>query len=452
LASLVVVGAGPAGLRAAAAVVAAGLRPVLVDEGRQVGGQGYRAPSPGLALDMRALMGSEVGKYQRIHALFARIRDQIDYRPETLVWAVQEGVLHVASDGRTGTIPYDALLLATGARDRVVPLPGWTLPGVFSLGGAQVVLKDQGCFIGRRVVFLGSSPLLALVARQYHQLGADVAAVLDTTPLAAKLSAWRDLLASPRTLARGLADRARLGGAGAMMLDGVRPLAIGGTDRVESVRFIHGGAEKAVSCDAVGLGYGLASETQLAELAGARFHFDPVFRQWLPQIDRDGRAGPGLYLAGDGAAIGGADTAEASGALAALTVLADLGRACPERDRARLRRQVERLRRFQSGLARAFAWPAGQAAALSDDTLVCRCEAVMAGEIRAALAAPLGPREINRVKAITRCGMGRCQGRFCAPALQEIVAAATGRPVAEVGRLRGQAPVKPVPLDLGVDA
>jgi NAD(P)H-nitrite reductase large subunit len=97
-------------------------------------------------------------------------------------------------------------------------------------------------------------------------------------------------------------------------------------------------------------------------------------------------------------------------------------------------------------LAQAFAWPVKQAAALTDETIACRCEAVMVGEIRAAVHAPLGPREVNRVKAITRCGMGRCQGRFCGPALQEIVAEACGAPIAEVGRLRMQAPVKPIPL------
>jgi len=123
-----------------------------------------------------------------------------------------------------------------------------------------------------------------------------------------------------------------------------------------------------------------------------------------------------------------------------------MGRPQPEAQLTRLRRQVERLRRFQRGLARAFSWPVAQAAALADDTIACRCEAVTVGEIRAAIHAPLGPREVNRVKAITRCGMGRCQGRFCGPALQEIVAGACDAPIADVGRLRMQAPVKPIPL------
>jgi NADPH-dependent 2,4-dienoyl-CoA reductase/sulfur reductase-like enzyme len=404
-------------------------------------------PAKSLALDIKALMGSEAGKYHRLHSLFASLQDRIDYRPGTLVWGIHEKVLHTLCDGVAGTIPYDALILATGATDRVMPLPGWTLPGVFTLGGAQVILKDQGCLIGSRVVFLGSSPLLFLAALQYHKFGASIEAVVDTTPLAAKRAAMRDLAASPRTLARGIMYRAALHMAGISIIDGATPLGIDGKDQVEGIRIKDSrGRERFISCDAIAYGYGLKPETQLAELAGARFRFDPVFRLWLPEMDADGRAGTDLYLAGDGAAVGGADAAEASGALAAHALLADMGRPQLEAESMRLRRQVERLRRFQKGLARAFAWPVAQAAALANETIACRCEAVTVGEIRAAVHAPLGPREVNRVKAITRCGMGRCQGRFCGPALQEIVAGTCDAPIAEVGRLRMQAPVKPIPL------
>ncbi len=445
--NVVIVGGGPAGIRAASILVEAGLRPVLVNEASQVGGQGYRTPAKSLPLDIKALMGSEAGKYQRLHSLFASLRERIDYRPGTLVWGIHEKTLHTLSDGMADTIPYDALILATGATDRIMPLPGWTLPGVFTLGGAQVILKDQGCLIGSRIVFLGSSPLLFLAALQNHRSGASIAAVIDTTPFAAKWAAMRDLAASPRTLSRGIKYRAALYMAGIPIIDGATPLGIDGQDYVEGVRIKDSrGRERLISCDAVAYGHGLKPETQLAELAGARFRLDPDFRLWLPETDLDGRAGADLYLAGDGAAIGGADAAEASGALAAHALLADMGRPQSETEPVRLRRQVERLRRFQKGLARAFAWPIAQAAALPDETIACRCEAVTVGEIRTAVQAPLGPREVTRVKAITRCGMGRCQGRFCGPALQEIVAGACGAPIAEVGRLRMQAPVKPIPL------
>lgn len=444
---IVIVGAGPAGIAAAEVLVAAGMDVTLLDENRQPGGQGYRRPIPGLSLDMSSLMGTEAGKYAALHRRFEALRDRIDYRPGTLVWAVEGTTLHIAREGRATTVDYDALLLATGAMDRIAPCPGWTLPGVFTLGAAQVALKDQGCLIGRRTVFLGSSPLLALAAQQYRLLGGEVVAIADTTPFAAKLGALPGMLRAPRTLLRGLAY---LGGAlfaGSPVLNGVTPLAIEGDGRVEALRLRDAsGRERRFACDAVALGYGLKPETQLAELAGATLVYDRDFRLWLPKADAQGRAAPALYLAGDGMAIGGADAAEASGAVAADAILSDVGRATTSPTRARER--LVRLRGFQRSMARAFRWPVEQIRALPDDVTLCRCESVTIGEVRRAIAQELGPVEVNRVKAMTRCAMGRCQGRVCGPALQEVVAGATGGDGASAGRLRAQAPVKPLALSV----
>ncbi|KAB0265940.1 NAD(P)/FAD-dependent oxidoreductase [Microvirga brassicacearum] len=449
MSNVVVVGGGPAGIRAACMLAAHRLRPVLLDEARNVGGQGYRAPSPGLRLDMDALMGGEAAKYHALQAAFASIRDQIEYRPGTLVWAIEGKTLHVATDEGSSTVSFDALILATGAMDRIMPLPGWTLPGVFALGGAQVSLKDQGCFIGRRVAFCGSSPLLNLAALQYRKLGADVVAVCDTTPLGAKVRAAPQLAAAPRTMMRGISYLTSLMRAGTPMLHGVTLLRIEGKSRVEAiiVRDCRG-RERRFACDAVALGYGLKPEAQLAELAGAEMRFDATSRLWLPKIDADGRAGRSLYLAGDSVVIGGADAAEASGELAARAVLSDLGIVHARSVARGLRRRVFRLRRFQRALARAFVWPANRVKDLSDDVALCRCENVSVGEIRRAMDQALGPIEVNRVKAITRCGMGRCQGRVCGPALQELVASHAGIPIEAAGRLRVQAPVKPIPLSV----
>jgi NADPH-dependent 2,4-dienoyl-CoA reductase/sulfur reductase-like enzyme len=449
---VVVVGAGPAGIRTAQTLARQGLRPVLLDEAMRPGGQGYRSPAAGIALDISSLMGSQFDKYRRLHADFAALQTQIDYRPGTLVWAIDGRDLHIVRDGVAQTLPFDALVVASGATDRVMPLPGWTLPGVFSLGGAQIALKDQGCLVGRRVVFCGSSPLLSLAAAQYAALGAQVVAVCDTTPLADKIAAAPLLLTQAGTLARGIGYLAGLRRAGIPLLFAAMPRRIEGDGRVQAVVLTdRKGRERRLACDAVALGYGLKPETQLAELAGASFAFDGDFRLWLPVADPDGRAGPNLYIAGDGAAIGGADAAEIGGELAALALLADAGRAAPTEKMTDLRRRLQRLRLFQKGLARAFAWPHREAATLPDETILCRCEGITAGDVRASLAADLIPPEVNRVKAFTRCGMGRCQGRMCGPALQEIVAAHAAVPVDSVGRLRGQAPVKPVALSAALE-
>lgn len=444
-----IVGAGPAGIAAADVLARHGVAPVMIDEGRRPGGQIYRQPRAGLSLDIAALLGAEAENYRRTHAAFEALKDRVDYRPQTLAWGVDEKTLHTVQGNVAATIDFDALILATGATDRTLPIPGWTLPGVFTLGGAQVLLKEHGCLIGRRVVFCGSSPLLYLAATQYRAMGAEIVAVLDTTTLNAKMAAATDLIAAPGTLWRGLGYMTALRRAGIPLYHGVVLRAFKGKDGVEAVRFrTRGGEEITLRCDAAATGFGLKCETQLAELAGAELRYDNVFRQWLPQADADGRCGGNIYVAGDGATVGGAQAAALTGTLAACAVLEDFKIAIHDVDRARARRQVARLRRFQRGLAHAFAWPVGAIAGLDDSVMVCRCEGVSAGDLRGAIRAGFGPTEINRLKAITRCGMGRCQGRFCGLAAAELAAWTLDVPLEKVGRLRVQPPVKPLPLAL----
>ena len=442
----VIVGAGPAGISAAAVLTAHGIRPLLLDEGRLPGGQAYRQPADNPRLSLEALLGTEAAKYRRIHATFAAIRPDLDYRPDSLVWSIFDREVHALHRGRSEAHPFDALILAPGAIDRVLPVPGWTLPGVVTLGAAQILLKDQGCLLGRRVVFCGSSPLLYLAALQYRRMGADVAAVLDTTPYSQKVRALPDLLASPATLRRGIHYLAALRRLGVPVRHGVRLQRIEGKTDVEAVAYRDRHSDQRIDCDTVALGFGLRPETQLAELAGCRLGYDPYFRQWFPLCDSDGRAGEGVYLAGDGAAVGGADAAEISGQLVAYALLEDVGVSPPLALRRTLRRRLTRLRRFQRGLAQAFAWPHDWMRDLPDDSLICRCEEVSAGALREALRASFGPTEVNRLKAFTRCGMGRCQGRFCGLAASELAAAVLNRPHREMGWMRAQAPVKPLPV------
>jgi NAD(P)H-nitrite reductase large subunit len=278
-------------------------------------------------------------------------------------------------------------------------------------------------------------------------MGAEIVAILDTTPLTAKVMAAGDLMASPGTFWRGLGYMAALRRAGVAIHHGVQLQTFEGTAGVEAVRFgDRHGEEIILPCDAVAVGFGLKPETQLVELAGAELRYDQVFRQWLPHADADGRCGGNVYVAGDGATVGGAQAAALTGTLAACAVLEDFKIKAAGINRVRLRQQIARLRRFQRGLARAFVWPMDALRTLDDDVMVCRCEGISAGALRASLRADFGPAEVNRLKAITRCGMGRCQGRFCALAAAELTAQTLGLPLEAVGRLRAQPPVKPLPL------
>jgi NADPH-dependent 2,4-dienoyl-CoA reductase/sulfur reductase-like enzyme len=455
----VVVGAGPAGVRAVQALVAHGLRPVLVDEAPRGGGQIYRQPPPGFTRPAKALYGFEAGRATALHSTLAALLPQIDHRPDTLVWQAMPplgagadagtlSLLHGPSASQH-TLAFGQMLLATGATDRVLPVPGWTLPGVFSLGGAQVALKSQACAIGQRVVFIGTGPLLYLIAWQYLKAGVAVAAVLDHARLGDQIAALPAMASQPAVLAKGAWFVAQLTAAGVPVHRGARVLRLLGDEageRLQGVRWTDGQREHTITCDGAALGHGLRSETQLADLLGCAFDWQPLHRSWLPQRDAAGRSSaPGIYLAGDGAGILGADAAEWAGERAALAMLADRG-VVVDADRVRwLDHCLARATRFRQGLERAFPFPDDWAAHTPDDTLICRCEQLTAGELRRA-AADTGAQELNRLKAFTRLGMGRCQGRMCGAAAAEILAHATHQPVQQVGRLRGQAPVKPIPI------
>ncbi|MDB5447893.1 MAG: hypothetical protein JWQ97_3210 [Phenylobacterium sp.] len=448
---VVIVGAGPAGARCAEALLEAGLRPVVIDEGRRDGGQIYRRQPDNFTRPYEKLYGSEAPRAEALHRTFDALRAQVDYRPETLAWNVAGQTLYTVKDGRQAAVPFDALILCTGAIDRLAPIAGWHRAGAYSLGAAQIALKSQACAIGREVVFLGSGPLLYLVASQYVKAGARVAAVLDTSSLGRRIAALPKLLARPSVLWNGVALTLALQRAGVPVLTGVKPVEIAGGAESEVqavvVRDARGRA-RTFPCDAVGLGWHLRPETQLADLARCEFRFDTSSRQWVPQRDGLGRSSvAGVYLAGDGAYVLGARAAEAAGRLAALAALQDLGRPVRADEVARLSGELRGWDRFAEGLREAFPWPAVLAAAAPDAAVVCRCETITAGELRNVVG-DTGAAEANRAKAFSRVGMGRCQGRYCGHAGAEIIARAAGVPVEQVGRLRGQAPVKPLPIHL----
>ncbi|WP_210251257.1 FAD/NAD(P)-binding oxidoreductase [Bosea sp. F3-2] len=441
---IVIVGAGPAGIRAAETLVAGGLSPIVLDEGERGGGQIYRRPPEGFTRPPEVLYGSEAAKAVALHKTFDAMvaAGRLIHHPRSSVIAIADGRLQVLGGAGSRWIAYDRLILATGAMDRIMPVPGWENPGVYGLGAMQIALKAQGAALGRRLVLAGSGPLLTLLAVQLLKAGGQVGAVLDTTPMRRQLHGFAGLSARPLFALRGLAMRWRLAG---LYHAGVRLERIEADERgpVAVLWRDASGREQRTACDAVGLGWHLRAETRLADLAGCDFSYDETWRQWLPKADAMGRARPGVYLAGDGLRILGADGAEVAGRLAAAACLQDLGLPAP--DIAVDRRRLGRFSRFARGVAEAFPWPAEAAAGLPGETVICRCEGVTAAALRDTVN--FGGGEVNRAKSLGRVGMGRCQGRYCELAAAEIVAGSAGHDCARAaGRLRGQAPVRPAPI------
>lgn len=442
---IVIVGAGPAGISAARTLLDHGVKPCLVDESLRGGGQIYRRQPANFQRSAKQLYGFEAGKATAVHRTLDELAPLIDYRPETLVWNAEDGRLDMLTNGYAESVEYAQIIVATGATDRILPVPGWTLPGVYSLGAAQIALKYQGCAIGERVALCGSGPLLYLVAYQYAKAGAKVVAVLDSAPFSAQCRALPALLGQPATLAKGIYYRAWLTAHGVPVYQGATLQQIDGEQRVRGIRW----DKHVVECDAVAFAHALRSETQLADLLGCEFAWNSLNRAWLPQRDSAGRSSvSSVYLAGDGAGIMGADAAQMAGERAALAVLEDSGVAIDPLRPTLLEQQLAGIQRFRHGLETAFPFPEQWAAQAPDELILCRCEEVSVGDVRAVVDE--GHWEINRVKAHCRVGMGRCQGRMCGLAAAEIVAERSGRAIQDVGRLRGQAPIKPLPFGVQV--
>jgi len=377
---------------------------------------------------------------ETLHKTFDALRSVIDYRPETLVWNITRGEsdrLDLLTKGVHSQLPYSHLILATGATDRVLPFKGWTKPGVYTLGASQTALKAQGCTVGERVVFMGSGPLLYLVAWQYHHAGAKVAAVLDTAPFASKFHLAHLALYAPRIVALGAYYGLRLKLGGVPIHYNVRPDEVLGEGRVEAIRYRTGKRVREVECDALAYGFALRPETQLADLAGCEFRFEERDRAWLPAADRLGRSSrEGVYVAGDGAGIAGADAAEIRGSLAAMALLRDRGLPFDEGTERGLLAKLDHIYRERLIVEKAFPFPRDWFDTIAGDVTLCRCEEIAV-------------REINRLKALTRVGMGRCQGRMCTAAAAELLASMQDKAPEEAGRIRAQAPVKPIPLGFG---
>ncbi|WP_131113881.1 NAD(P)/FAD-dependent oxidoreductase [Lichenihabitans psoromatis] len=451
---LLVIGAGPAGIEAALAAASCGLAVTLVDEAPAAGGQVYRAPPAAFS------GGSASPERKTGDALRARLAaSPVTVVFDHMVWSISPG-FRVDALGPDGPRSWRAraVVTATGAQERVVPFPGWTLPGVTGLAGATILLKSQGMLPGRRTLVAGCGPLLLAVAVAILKAGGDVAAVVDLSSRRDWLSRGPALLARPDLAARGTAWVSRLMAAGVPLLtrqgvrraeampDGRLDIVIGPVDAAR--RPIADGRERHFTVDAAAVGHGLTPSTDVTRLLRAEHLFDDARGGWLPLTDAEGRTSiPLLFATGDGAGLAGAAAAATDGRLAGLAVARDLG-ALPasehQRISAKLKPAAARARRFGRAMASLMALRPGQIDAIPPDAIVCRCEDVTRAEIEAAMRE--GSATANQVKAWTRCGMGPCQGRICGDIVGALLVRA-GASRDTVGHFTGRSPFRPLPLD-----
>ena len=442
---VVVIGAGPSGLAAATITARAGLATLLVDENPGIGGQVYRGIGT-TPVVVQAVLGADYWAGGTL-ADEAKASGAIIATGAT-VWSLDaERRVGVSIGGEGRLIEARYVVLATGALERPFPVPGWTLPGVMSVGGAQTLLKAHGLVPDGRVVLAGCGPLLWLYAAQLLRAGGAIEAILDTTPRRNWLGAlpWAPWFLLSRYFGKGLGlireVRRKTRVFHADWLE-----ALGDANKLTEVAFGTAGRERRLPADRLLLHHGVVPNLNLAAAAGIAPTWDRRQHCWIvPAGDKFAMLKSGIAVVGDAAGIGGAEAAAERGRLAALAIVEVLRPAAMpalprERAvRAALRRAL-RGRRFLDALY----LPAPQFRRPMGDTMVCRCEEVTAEQLRE--TARLGVPGPNQMKAFLRCGMGPCQGRMCGLTVTELIAAERGIHPREVGYWRLRPPVKPVTL------
>lgn len=447
---LAVIGAGPSGMAAATMATKLGVETIVLDEQGAPGGQIYRNIEEIARRGEWRVLGNEY----RHGADVAR-----DFRSSTIVYSPRTEVWQTAADGRIGVrtganariIHAERILLATGALERPVAVPGWTMPGVMGAGGAQALLKASGLVPQVPVVIAGSGPLLYLVAAQFARAGCTVAALLVTTPANRIVSALRDFpraLLAGNQLLRGIAWMNEVRRAGIPTFNGVTNLRIEGAAHAEAVTYTLAGTRRRVAAGLVLLHEGVIPDVQLSLSARCRHTWDDGTLSWRPDADSWGATSQErIAVAGDCGGVRGAEAAELLGRLAAMDAAFRLGRiGQAERDRLALpeRKALARLDRIRSLLNRLFRPLPEALASHEDETVVCRCEEVTLAALKEAIR--LGADDPSQAKLFTRCGMGPCQGRMCGPTVGAVIARETDRAISDVGTYRIRIPTQPLPI------
>ncbi|GAB6858130.1 FAD-dependent oxidoreductase [Microbacterium xylanilyticum] len=445
---VVVIGAGPAGLAAAAAAVSAGADVTVLDEGERIGGQFWRHHPEFTDPHLQ----HQIVRFRRLQEQLADTR----VVSSASVWRIEPGAplrVHAlvgpadAAERRGETIPADALVIATGAHDRVLPVPGWTLPGVTSAGAAQALAKRDGVPLGIRTVVAGAGPFLLPVAQSVGLVGGEVAEVVEAASAGAVLRGWGR---RPWKLAAATAKAGELGSYLGSLVARRTPYRFGaavtrihGDSEVEAVTVQRidadwrpiDGTQRTVECDSVALGHGFTPRLEAAIQAGCEIGADRFVRVGSQQET----SVAGVYAAGEITGIGGADAALAEGAVAGLAAAgvapADLRYRAPLAERRRMRAFAARLGTHRIG--------SGWTGWLDEDTIVCRCESVRKHALE-----EYGHASSRAMRLATRAGLGACQGRTCGRSVEDIVGERIGfdrRPVLGSVRIGELAAIEQAP-------
>jgi len=437
---VLIVGGGAGGLSAAIAAANAGASVMVLDERKVAGGQYYKQAANGTVLDQQQGDGARL--VSEAEAAGAQLVPGVE------LWGAFDGLMFLGQREGTPVIakPKTAII-ATGAYERPVTVPGWTLPGVMTTGAAQTLWRSYQTLPGKRVAVCGSGPLNVQVALELAKGGAEIVYLAERAPpaTAKPLTALAMAVADPKLTAQGLGMLAGLRQHGIKVHNGAELVAVAKhKDGLAATFRNHSGREDTVHINALCMNAGFEPQNEILRLLGAQMHYDKAMGHLRCQKnERMETSVSGLYAIGDCTGLGGAPAARIEGEIAGAWAAAATGHGNGEGLAAKLH-TLTKHRTFQSKLWKLYDIAPRDTTPMPDETTICRCEELTLGDVRAGLST--APGHVGTLKRATRIGMGRCQGRYCGPVAARMVSDATGKPIEDLSFFAPRVPIKPVAI------
>jgi NADPH-dependent 2,4-dienoyl-CoA reductase/sulfur reductase-like enzyme len=382
---ILIIGGGAAGL--AAAVSASSKKVLLVDDNPKLGGQIWRA---------------ELGKIKSPEAqeLIEKVENkQVSILNNASVFAKKdEKTLLAEAPNGMFELAFEKLILATGAREKFLPFPNWTLPNIFGAGGLQALVKSGLSVANKRVVVSGTGALLLVIAEYLKEQGAKVLLIAEQTSSAKLAKFGFGLWREPKKIAQAISLKSKL--LGVKYLTDCYVKSAEGNDKLEVVNLTRNGKNWRVECDMLACGFHLVPNIELAQMLGCKIENGVVEIDEFQQTSLEN-----IFCAGESTGIGGVEKSLIEGKIAGFSAVKEFEKAQDF--------FIERLKtqRFADNLNNTFALREELKTLPDAETIVCRCEDVKFGDLKKY-------QSFREAKLQTRCGMGSCQGRICGSATE----------------------------------